>query len=197
VATSSRRPGGRTARIRASVMQAVGDVLAELGLAGVELADIARRAGVGKTTVYRRWGSAAALVADLLADMAEQSTPRSHTGSLQGDLEANARLVQQALDDRRQGRVFAALIAAATGDSPTARALEHFYDVRIAEWEPCVDEAVARGELPVGTDSAAVIRAVSAPLYYQRLTRTDPIGRDRAITAARAAAAAGAAGVFA
>ena len=121
MATSSRRPGGRTARIRASVMQAVGDVLAELGLAGVELADIARRAGVGKTTVYRRWGSAAALVADLLADMAEQSTPRSHTGSLHGDLEANARLVQQTLDDRRQGRVFAALIAAATGDSPTAR----------------------------------------------------------------------------
>lgn len=183
--------------MRAAVLQAVGDALAEHGLAGVDLADVARRAGVGKTTVYRRWGSVAALLADLLVDMAAESTPRSRTGSLLGDLEANARLVQRTLDDPRQGRLFAALIAAATSDPHTARALERFYDARIAEWSPCVDEAVERGEAPPGTDGGAVIRAVSAPLYYQHLTRTDPIGRRRAHAAARAAAAAAAAGVFA
>ena len=58
--------------MRAAVLQAVGDVLADRGLPGIELADIARRSGVGKTTVYRRWGSATALVADLLIDMAAQ-----------------------------------------------------------------------------------------------------------------------------
>jgi AcrR family transcriptional regulator len=182
--------------VRAAVLQSVGDVLAERGLPGIELADIARRSGVGKTTVYRRWGSVAALVADLLVDMAAQSTPRAHTGTLLGDLEANARLVQRTLDDARQGRVFAALIAAATGDPATAQALEHFYDVRVAEWAPCVDEAVDRGDLPPGTDGPAVIRAVSAPLYYHHLTRSGPIGRRRAAVAARAAAAAAAAGVF-
>ena len=41
------------------MLKAVGDVLADEGLAGVDLADVARRAGVGKTTVYRRWGSVA------------------------------------------------------------------------------------------------------------------------------------------
>ena len=197
MASASARPGGRTARVRAAVLQAVGDVLADRGLPGIELADIARRSGVGKTTVYRRWGSPTALVADLLIDMAAQAMPRAHTGSLLGDLEANARLVQRTLDDARQGRVFAALISAAAGDPDTARALERFYDVRVAEWAPCVDEAVERGELPEGTDAPAVIRAVSAPLYYHHLTRSEPIGRRRAATAARAAAVAGAAGVFA
>jgi len=182
--------------VRAAVLEAVGDVLADEGLAGVDLADVARRAGVGKTTVYRRWGSVASLVADLLVDMAAQSTPRSRTGSLLGDLEANARLVQRTLDDARQGRLFAALIAAATSDRHTAEALERFYDARVAEWAPCVEDAVERGEAPEGTDGAAVIRAVSAPLYYQHLTRTGPIGRRRATVAARAAVAGVAAGVF-
>jgi AcrR family transcriptional regulator len=194
--SSMARPGGRTARVRRTVLRATGDLLAEHGLPGVDLATVAHDAGVGKSTVYRRWGSTPALIADLLVDMADESSPRSHTGSLAGDLRANALLVQTTLDDRRQGRLFAAIIAAATIDPETAQALERFYDTRIAEWTPCVDDAVRRGEAPAGTDGVAVIRAVSAPLYYHRLTRTDPIGRDRAIVAADAATAAVGAGVF-
>lgn len=97
------RPGGRTARVRTAVLAAAGDALAEGGLAELDLADVARRAEVGKTTVYRRWGTPAGLVADLLADMAEQSLPRTETGTLLGDLRANARLVQRTLADARQG----------------------------------------------------------------------------------------------
>ncbi|MBN2622571.1 MAG: TetR/AcrR family transcriptional regulator [Acidimicrobiales bacterium] len=195
--TSMARPGGRTARVRRAVLRATGDLLAEVGLSGTDLATVARDAGVGKSTVYRRWGSTPALIADLLVEMADESSPRSRTGSLTGDLRANALLVQTTLDDRRQGRLFAAIIAAATTDPDTAQALERFYDTRITEWSPCVDEAVERGEAPAGTDGVTVIRAVSAPLYYHRLTRADPIGRDRAILAADAAVAAVVAGVFA
>src|SRR5690606_38057071 len=87
------RPGGRTARVRAAVLQAAGDLLAERGFDGLDLAEVARRAEVGRTTVYRRWGNPSALAADLLSDMADQSLPRTETGSLDGDLLANARLV--------------------------------------------------------------------------------------------------------
>src|SRR5882757_4327303 len=89
------RPGGRTARVREAVLRAAGDALAEQGFAHLDLADIARRADVGKTTVYRRWGTVTGLVADVLADMAEQSLPRSETGSVLGDLRANAALVRR------------------------------------------------------------------------------------------------------
>ncbi|MFF7447387.1 MULTISPECIES: TetR/AcrR family transcriptional regulator C-terminal ligand-binding domain-containing protein [unclassified Streptomyces] len=189
------RPGGRTARVRAAVLRAAGDVLAERGFAHLDLADVARRAEVGKTTVYRRWGSVTALVADLLADMAEQSLPREETGSVLGDLTANARLVQRTLADPRQGALFRAVIAAATCDDRTADALRRFYDVRVAEWAPCVRQGVARGELPPGTDAGDVVRAVSAPLYYALLTAgtpPDPEAADRAARAAFAAASAGA-----
>ncbi|MFJ1705605.1 TetR/AcrR family transcriptional regulator [Kitasatospora sp. NPDC088346] len=190
------RPGGRTARVRAAVLRAAGDALAEHGFAGLDLGDVARRAEVGRTTVYRRWGTVTALVADLLDDMAEQSQPRTETGSLLEDLRANARLVQRTLTDARQGPLFRAVIAAASCDPDTAEALHRFYRARITEWAPCVTQAVGRGELPEGTDPDEVVRAVSAPLYYRLLASGDPLDESAADRAAGAAVAAARAGAY-
>jgi AcrR family transcriptional regulator len=184
------RPGGRTARTRAAALRAAEDALIETGFGALDLADIARRADIGKTTVYRRWGTPAALVADLLLDMAEQSLPRAETGTLDGDLRANARLVHKTLTDPRSSALFKAVITAAADDPDTATALHRFYATRIAEWAPCVDQAAQRGEVPQGTDASEVIRAVSAPLYYRFLVSGDELD---AAAAERAAAAAGAA----
>ncbi|MBW5485753.1 TetR family transcriptional regulator [Streptomyces bambusae] len=192
----TQRPGGRTARVRAAVLRAAGDMLAELGFDQLDLAEVARRADVGKTTVYRRWGTPAGLVADLLSDMAEQSVPRTETGTLDGDLLANADLVRRTLSDPRQGPLFRAVIAAAGTDDRAAEALHHFYAVRVAEWAPCVRQAVGRGELPEGTDAEEVVRQVSAPLYYRLLTTGAPLDEASAVRAARAAAAAARAGAF-
>jgi AcrR family transcriptional regulator len=189
------RPGGRTARTRAAALRAAEDALIENGFEALDLADIARRADIGKTTVYRRWGTLAALVADLLVDMAEQSSPRTETGSLDGDLRANARLVHKTLTDPRSSALFKAVITAASSDADTAVALHRFYATRIAEWAPCVEQAAARGEVPQGTDAAEVIRAVSAPMYYRFLVSGDVLdaaSADRAAVAAAAAARAGA-----
>lgn len=191
------RPGGRTARVRAAVLAAAGDALIELGLPGLDLAGLARRAGVGKTTVYRRWGTVAAVLEDLVSDMVETSAPRADTGDLDDDLLANAGLVRSTLTDPRQGRLLTALICAAVDDAGTARALRRFYDARTAVWEPCVTDAVARGDLPADTDAAAVVRAVSAPLYHQLLTRGEQPGVADARRAALVAAAAARAGAFA
>jgi AcrR family transcriptional regulator len=189
------RPGGRTARVRADVLRAAGDLVVERGFAQLDLAEVARRAEVGRTTVYRRWGTAIALVTDLLLDMAEQSSPRADTGDLAEDLRANARLVQRTLADERQGALFKAVIAAATWDEQAATALRGFYRTRVDEWAPCVVAAIDRGELPAGSDAKAVIRAVSAPLYYELLITgqvPDEPAADRAAHAAFLAARAGA-----
>ncbi|MGI8647137.1 MAG: TetR family transcriptional regulator [Acidimicrobiales bacterium] len=190
------RPGGRTTRVRAQVLQAAGDVLAEQGFTHLDLADVARRAGVGKTTVYRRWGTVAGLVADLLIDMAEQSLPRTETGILLDDLKANAQLVRRTLADARQGSLFKSIIAAAMCDARAASAMHGFYDTRIAEWVPCVQQAIERGEVPQGTDTHKVIRAVSAPLYYHLLVTGDSIDETMADQAAQAAVIAARAGVY-
>jgi AcrR family transcriptional regulator len=51
-----RRPGGRSARVRAAAIAATLAELAETGYSALSLENVARRAGVHKTTLYRRWG---------------------------------------------------------------------------------------------------------------------------------------------
>ncbi|MEV5743683.1 TetR/AcrR family transcriptional regulator [Microbispora rosea] len=189
------RPGGRTARVREAVLEAAADTLAEKGFDGLDLGEIARIAGVGKTTLYRRWGTPGALAADLLQDMAERSLPRSRNGDIDQDLRDNAHLVLKTLTDPRQGRLFKALIAASLCNEQAAQALRRFYAVRIDEWAGCVTDAIGRGELPPGSDPRRVIAMVSAPLYYALLNTGEPLDEaaaDRAAAAALAAARAGA-----
>jgi AcrR family transcriptional regulator len=190
-APGTTRPGGRTAKVRRAVLDATLDALADTGFHALNMDRIAAGAGVGKTTVYRRWGSPVGLVTDLLHDMAEQSLPASDTGSLPGDLRANAELVRDTLADPRMGAVFRAVIAAAACDEECARALADFYRTRLAEWAPVVTRGEARGEIPAGTDPVELLRAVSAPLYYRfAVTREelDAAVAERAVTAALAAA---------
>jgi AcrR family transcriptional regulator len=182
--------------VRAAVLEATVDLLVESGLEGVDLAEVARRADVGKSTVYRRWGTVSALVTDLLVDMADTSSPRPVTGSLAGDLGSIADLIRRTLADPRQGRLFAAIIAAATCSPDTATALAGFYRGRLDEFAGTVTDGIARGEAPPGTDPADVIRYLSAPLYYRLLTGNGPPDDDDAVRSTRAALAAIAAGVF-
>ena len=194
--TTPTRPGGRTAAVRDAVLRAAADLLVEDGLEGIELTAVAQRAGVGKSTVYRRWGSVPGLVADLLADMADTSSPRPSTGALRTDLLAQAKLVRRTLADGRQGRLFKAIIAAATCDAITAKALADFYRKRIDEVSPVVAMPSTRGEAPPGTDPAEVIRQLSAPLYYRFLTDTKPLTTADAERAVAVTMAAVEAGVF-
>ena len=92
-----RRPGGRTARVTAAVRAATVGALTEHGWNGLTVEDVAARAGVNKTTIYRRWGDREALVADVLLTASDQQIPLPDTGSLRGDLVAFARQVRDAI----------------------------------------------------------------------------------------------------
>ncbi|MET8866140.1 TetR/AcrR family transcriptional regulator [Nonomuraea sp. NPDC004580] len=190
------RPGGRTARVRAAVLEATQDALVEHGFHALTMDQIAARAGVGKTTVYRRWGSPAGLVTDLMNEFANQSSPHADTGSVEGDLRANALMVMEALNDPRLGVTLQAVIAAATSDEQAALALRTFYLRRIDEWATVVELAVARGELPQGTHAEELIRAVSAPLYYRLVVTREPVTREVAEASVARALAAARAGAF-
>src|SRR6185369_11206385 len=85
-----KRPGGRSARVREAVHRAAHDVLRERGGAELSIAEVATRAGVNPTSIYRRWGSREGLVMDLAVAQASRDVPIPDTGTLRGDLEAYA-----------------------------------------------------------------------------------------------------------
>lgn len=81
------RTGGRSARVVRDVFAAAIEVFAERGYGAFSIDEVATRAGVNKTTVYRRWPTKGALVSAALLDLraADDATP--DTGELAKDLE--------------------------------------------------------------------------------------------------------------
>src|ERR1044072_1067633 len=97
------RPGGRTARVRAAVLEATQDELVLHGFHGLSMDAVPARAGVGKTPVYRRWAGTAGLVADLMTELADQSAAHADTGTIEEDLRANVLSVLVPITDARLG----------------------------------------------------------------------------------------------
>jgi AcrR family transcriptional regulator len=190
------RPGGRTARTRAAVRDAVLTGLGEHGYPGLTVEYVAEHSGVHKTTLYRRWGDIEGLVADALDLAGEDDWSPPDTGSLERDLRALAREAADSFADPAQAAAPTAIIAAAFQSQRAADALHAFYTERFSRCESIVRRAVERGEAAPETDAGAVVRAVSAPIYFRLFITREPIGHAVADQAAAAAFAGVRAGAF-
>ncbi|MEU4321054.1 TetR/AcrR family transcriptional regulator [Nocardia fluminea] len=187
------RPGGRTARIRTQVLDAVTAELAEHGYDGLSMDAVAARAGVHRATVYRRWQDVGGLLADLFDAASNQQWDPRDTGSLHGDLAALNHEIQDSFT--REPSLAMALIAASFRSEEAARALRRLWDERYTQSEIIVERAIQRGELPSDVDAQALLIAATAPLYHHLVllrTPPDPHLPDLAATTATLAAGAGA-----
>jgi AcrR family transcriptional regulator len=171
VTTSSRRrrPGGRSARVRAAALEATIAELAETGYTGLTLDSVARRAGVHKTTLYRRWGTREALVLEAMLEHAGERVPIPDTGSLRGDLLALASSAAATAATPQGEAMVRAVVAAGAHDAALAAANRRFWSERLALDGEIVERAVGRGEVPADADPAAVIEAVLGPIYFRLL----------------------------
>jgi len=176
--TVRERPGGRSARIRALVLEAVRAELLEGGYGALSHRTVAQRAGVDPATVYRRWPTRPRLASDALLEIAASAVPVPDTGRVATDLERLLDAVVEAVSDPRTLRLFHALSAAsgeAEGDlSETLRA---FWEARFTGAEQMIARAVERSELPESVDAHAVIEQLVSPAYFRALVtgeRFDP-----------------------
>lgn len=190
------RPGGRTARTRAAVRDAVLTGLTEHGYPGLTVEYVAEHSGVHKTTLYRRWGGVEELVADALDLAGEDSWTPPDTGTLEGDLRALADEVAATFSDRTTAAAPTAFIAAAFQSERAERGLRDFYRERFDRCGPLISRAIERGEAPLGTDAGAVARAVSAPLFFRVFITREPLDAAHAEQSALATLAATRAGAY-
>jgi AcrR family transcriptional regulator len=169
VAAPPRRPGGRSARVRAAALDAAIEQLGEGGYAGLTLENVARRAGVHKTTLYRRWGTREALVLEAMLEHARERVPVPDTGSLRGDLLELARSSVATLTSPPGEAIARAVAGQAASDARLADAACRFWDERLVVDGVIVERAIARGELARETDARTVIEAVLGPIYFRVL----------------------------
>jgi AcrR family transcriptional regulator len=177
VSSPRARPGGRSAQVRAAVLEAGLAELAAVGFHALSFEGIAKRAGVNKTTLYRRWGTKEALMLEAITERASVKVPIPDTGSLRNDL---LLLVRAAIANLTTVEVQAMVrvgVALAPHESAVANVVSAFWADRLAVDGVIVERAIARGEIaPV--DPAFVIEAVLGPPYFHLLVTGRPVTDD-------------------
>ena len=169
------RPGGRSARVRGAVLKATLEQLAETGYAALSLEGVARRAGVHKTSLYRRWGTRDSLVLDAILERAGQWVPIPDTGSVRRDLLELARAIIANVSTPEMEAVIRAFVAEAPRESALASRGREFWAARFAADRQIVQRGIDRGELPADTDPDLVIEALLGPLYLRPLVTGQPL----------------------
>ena len=169
-----RRPGGRSARVRAAVLQAALEAMAEHGPGGVTISDIARRAGVHATSVQRRWGTAENVTLDAMLTRSQEQLPVPDTGTLRGDLIAFAQLVAAYLATPL-GTALSRTMAVAEDDPDMADGRLQFWRARYDIARVMISRAIERRELAAGTDSQLALELLIAPLHFRALLTRQPI----------------------
>ncbi|MYS33691.1 TetR family transcriptional regulator [Streptomyces sp. KhCrAH-43] len=181
--------------MRAAVLEAAIAELAESGYAALTVDNVARRAGVHKTTIYRNWKDSDSLVTQALAAHFAADVPVPDTGSVTTDLRELARSLVTTLMTPTGRALLNAVLSDAAHLPQVANIKRALFDDRFRRAEPVVARAIDRGELPKETDPVELLKALAAPVYFRLVCTGEPIDEttaDRAAEGALAAARAGA-----
>ena len=171
-----RRGRPRSEQADRAILAAAADLLAERGLAGMSIEEVASRAGVGKATIYRRWPSRGTLALDAFLAEFQSQLPLPDTGSLHDDLLAALRNWIRSVTRTSAGPALAGLIAEAQLDPGLAAAWrERVFDRLRAQQRIMLDRAVARGEISAKTDYDVALDLMYGAAYHRLLNGHRPL----------------------
>ncbi|MFF8403938.1 TetR/AcrR family transcriptional regulator C-terminal ligand-binding domain-containing protein [Streptomyces sp. NPDC014846] len=159
-------------QVRAAVHQAVIDLLCDPEGEDLNIPAIAQRAGVNHTSVYRRWGSLDALLADMVTTRLERDSPLNDTGTLRGDLLAWAEASVASIRTR-EGRALVRAVVLSMPNSAQAQAgRAQQFQRRMQSIEQIRERATARGENPPPLEQ--ILDQLVAPFYIRAIFGIDP-----------------------
>ncbi|MEU5598087.1 TetR/AcrR family transcriptional regulator [Streptomyces sp. NPDC020298] len=158
-----------------AIRAAVFEELAASGYARMSIEGIARRAGVGKTAVYRRWRSKLHLVLDVVSALAVMGLPVPDTGSLEGDLRLLYELTSRALRHPVASQIIPDLQAEAARNPDIAEAMQKaLRDGQAGVASKIIAAAGQRGELRPGVNEELALDLISGPLYWRSVVIRSP-----------------------
>jgi AcrR family transcriptional regulator len=138
-------------KLVSQVLRATLAEVARVGVSGLSMEEVAARAGVNKTTIYRRWPTPEALARAALVCASEVHSTTPDTGSLRGDLHAFASEFRR-LAMQPEMRTIMRLRWSGDMEGPLAKITRSLQERKHAEWHRMLQRAVARGELTRRTD---------------------------------------------
>jgi AcrR family transcriptional regulator len=165
--TDNKRSGRpRSIQSHQAMLQSTLELLAEVGFDRLSIDAIAARAGVGKTTIYRRYASKEELVADAIESVREEIVI-PNTGNLSDDIAALIQNAAQITLTPLGRQTVAMIISSAASNSQFAQIYwTKYLQPRRQTFAIVIDRAKARTEVPDDLDADLVFDTMSAIMLY-------------------------------
>ena len=171
---SNKRPGGRSARNRKKVFDAVVTLILEKGNTEFTIADIGAYANVHPTSIYRRWETKEKLLLEVLTEHMANTISIPHTGTLRSDLLAllseTFRFLQSPL-----GSAMLKVSASQLDQPETHSFRQQYFQSRVAHIHELFDRAMQRGEIDPKTDITLILEMLTGPVYSRLLFTARPL----------------------
>ena len=159
----------RDSAATAAILQAAMDIAEERGFDGLSVEGVAARAGVAKTTIYRRWPNVWAILMDAFIADVSRLAPIEQRESARETLAESIRLMARTFRGR-QGKVLRSLLGRAQAEPGLVEAYwSRWVEPRRKLAREVLRLGVATGELRAGLDEDVVLDALYGALYH-RLT---------------------------
>lgn len=171
-----KRPGGRTAEVTRRINEALLELLAEGGLEACTFQNVAHRAGVERSTLYRRNPDRWPTIIDAIIELAERETAVFDTGSFRTNLAATLTNLAKVLRSPLGPPLIEVAGALQSGVAPGQA--ERFWASRQRQLAPMYDAAIERGELPADVDRDELFAMAAGPLYFRRFIAAQPLTDD-------------------
>jgi AcrR family transcriptional regulator len=156
----------RSVESHQAMLQATLELLAEVGFDSMSIDAISARAGVGKTTIYRRYVSKEELVADAIESVREEIVIPD-TGNLQDDIDALIQNAAQITLSPLGRQTVVMIISSASSNAQFAQIYwTKYLQPRRKTFAIVLQRAKARNEIPADLDSDLVFDTMSGIMLY-------------------------------
>jgi AcrR family transcriptional regulator len=171
--TRSGRPRSRQAD--EAILEAGRQLVAEVGYSRMSMDQVARRAGVGKDTLYRRWPSKLVLVRDGILRSAMEAVPVPKTDDPRRDLVVYLTRVAEFGITTTFGSVVAGMVGEAYRNPELATAFQEWAGSRRETVETLLRRVLREQGSADPSDLEMEVDLLLAPLYYRRLVSGAPV----------------------
>lgn len=168
-----KRPGGRTADVTRRINEAVLELLVEGGIDACTFQNVASRAGIERSTLYRRCPDRWPTIIDAIIEFARRETATPDTGSFREDLRGTLHNLAKVLNGPL-GPALITVAAALQGGAAPGQG-ERFWVSRMERLAPTFKRAIVRGELPADADWEEIFSMAAGPIYFRRFIASKPI----------------------
>jgi AcrR family transcriptional regulator len=160
--------------VRQAVLAATLELLGQRGYEAMTTKEIAFVAGVNEVTLFRRWRTKAAIVAEALQDYSASETPTPDTGTLQTDLLELLRGIIARIQTP-VGKVIDQIVVGHYPQPELEEVRRAYWRDRFSRAEAIIQRAKDRGELPVEVDAHFLVEVAIGPILVRANATDQPL----------------------